>query len=233
MQGKAKMSASPQKGPISRLLRAFKMARRRIESAAKRRPAVAASASRPEGDLSPVSPELLSNLRSRWELTKLIRPRGVGIELGVATGAFSELLLSRSDLAFLYSVDSYADQKHNVDEYRAAIQTLMPFRNRNTIIRMPFDQAAALFPNEYFDLVYIDGFAEFGEEGGRTIYDWFPKVRIGGILAGHDYSPRWPRVIEEVDRFVDEKKLDLFTVGGTEESIDRANRFASWFTFRR
>lgn len=43
------------------------------------------------------------------------------------------------------------------------------------------------FPDEYFDLVYID--ADHTYEGcKRDIEDWYPKVKTGRFLMGDDYS---------------------------------------------
>lgn len=45
---------------------------------------------------------------------------------------------------------------------------------------------AIQFPNESFDLVYIDGAHDYLNTVA-DIHSWFPKVKKGGILAGHDY----------------------------------------------
>lgn len=46
--------------------------------------------------------------------------------------------------------------------------------------------AVKRFPDEYFDLIYID--ADHTYEGClQDIEDWYPKVKIGGCLTGDDY----------------------------------------------
>jgi hypothetical protein len=97
---------------------------------------------------------------------------------------------------------------------------------------MRFNEALPLFPDQYFDFIYVDGYAANGEEGGGTLYDWWPKLRRGGVFAGHDYSPDWPLVMKAVDSFTSEMGLRLFTVGGEPDSADTANLYASWFTVR-
>jgi len=176
--------------------------------------------------------QIFSTLRSRWELTRIVKPRGVGVELGVANGAFSELILRTSTLDYLYSIDMYGDRKHPVAQYKSALVRLAPYRARNSILRMRFDEALSLFPDRYFDFVYIDGFAANGEEGGATFYDWWPKLKTGGVFAGHDYSPDWPLVVKAVDRFIADTGVRLFTVGGEADPDDAQNRYASWFTVR-
>jgi hypothetical protein len=41
------------------------------------------------------------------------------------------------------------------------------------------------------DLVFIDALHDY-EHVKQDIGLWWPKVRIGGILAGHDFNHRWP-----------------------------------------
>lgn len=49
--------------------------------------------------------------------------------------------------------------------------------------------------------VYIDG--DHAYESVKTdILCWLPKVRAGGILAGHDYSTDWPDVIRAVNELL-------------------------------
>jgi Methyltransferase domain len=175
---------------------------------------------------------LIGTLKTRAEITRLVRPGGVGIELGVAHGVFSELILRTSHFSYLYSIDAYGDRKHPIAKYQAALVRLAPHRARNALIRMRFDEALSLFPDEYFDFIYVDGCAGNGEEDGQSFYDWWPKVRRGGVFAGHDYSPEWPRVMQAADRFVADKGVRLFTVGGEANPEDVANRYASWLAVR-
>ena len=176
---------------------------------------------------------LFPTLRSRWELTKLVRPKGVGVELGVANGVFSELILRSSALGYLYSIDSYSGRKHSVSQYKTALARLAPYRARNSILRMRFEEALPLFPDGYFDFIYVDGFAATGEEGGSTFYDWWPKLKTGGVFAGHDYCPEWPLVVKAANRFTSEIGVPLHTVGGQDDPVDSQNRYASWYTVRR
>lgn len=76
-------------------------------------------------------------------------------------------------------------------------------------------EAVKRFPDEYFDLVYID--ADHTYEGClRDIVDWYPKVKKGGFLLGDDYRRNKTRtgvrfgVIEAVNRFTSENNLSFF-----------------------
>ena len=51
--------------------------------------------------------------------------------------------------------------------------------------------AAAQFPDDYFDFVYLDG--DHTYDGVKTdIASYLPKVKSNGIIAGDDYAiGRW------------------------------------------
>ena len=57
--------------------------------------------------------------------------------------------------------------------------------------------------------IYIDGYAHTGQFGGRTLSDWWPKLKAGGIFAGHDYHPEWPRTVAEVNLFARSRGLPV------------------------
>ncbi len=42
---------------------------------------------------------------------------------------------------------------------------LEAYAARSTVLRATFAEALALFPDEYFDLVYLDGYAHTGNDG--------------------------------------------------------------------
>jgi len=170
-------------------------------------------------------------LQYRYDVAQLVVDRGIGIELGTAGGNFARRVLENSNLEFLYTVDAYSDEKHPIDEYRFAVQNLMPFRHQSQILRMRFDQALNIFPNNYFDFVYIDGYADTGEESGQTLYDWWPKLKPGGVFAGDDYHLHFPLVIKYVDQFVADKKL-LLNVIDCEPLDDWASKYPTWFVLK-
>ncbi len=68
------------------------------------------------------------------------------------------------------------------------------------VLRKPSVEAAGIFPDGSLFFVFID--AEHRHPDiENDIEAWLPKVRSGGILAGHDYrTPEWPDVTEAVDK---------------------------------
>lgn len=152
----------------------------------------------------------------------------VGIELGVASGGFSSAMVKSGKFKRFFGVDLYSDH-HDMAEYKKALQTVGLDANY-ALLRMSFDDALELFPDEYFDFIYIDGYAHTGEQGGKTFFDWLPKLKKGGLLAGDDYADNWPLVKEAVHYFVDQVEGDLHV---TDPDLVRKgevfNEFPSWF----
>ena len=184
----------------------------------------------PDWDVTRLS-SLFPHLTRRRDLLHLIRPGGIGVELGVAEGYFSEALLKHSALGHLYSIDMYAgDRGHDVEEYKRALRRLMPYRHRNSVLKMTFTEALDLFPDRYFDFIYVDGYAHTGEEGGTTFDDWLPKLKPGGILGGHDYNHRkWPLVVQAVNQFIAGTGLPLHIINDT-ATVEWNQGSPSWFT---
>lgn len=170
----------------------------------------------------------VSEFTQRSDVALLLSTGAIGVELGVAEGRFSESLLKTGRFSHLYSIDMWSgDRGHDVVQYKSALQRLLPFRGQSTALRMTFDEAIDLFPNESFDFIYIDAYAHTGEEGGKIFRQWWPKLKPGGIMAGDDYSSHWPLVVEAVDRFISDYHLELSVFSFTPFPGARSN-YPNW-----
>jgi predicted O-methyltransferase YrrM len=121
-----------------------------------------------------------------------------GAEIGVADGLFSERLCKELPDGHIYSVDVwalYGKEKKNyhyrdqaeVDRfYRVAYKRLSALSNC-TIVKKFSLEAAENFPSESLDFVYIDADHHL-KSVIEDIHAWADKVRVGGIVAGHDYA---------------------------------------------
>lgn len=145
-----------------------------------------------------------------------------GAEIGVSVGALSvNLLTAREDLNLLL-VDPYAagdksgtwfksgdtmarrpqsEQDKSFDRARRRVAKVAG--GRGHFLRMPSLEAAAYVADGSLDFAFID--ADHSYEGCRDdIHAWWPKVKNGGILCGHDYDhpdfPGWG-VKQAVDEF--------------------------------
>jgi Methyltransferase domain len=76
------------------------------------------------------------------------------------------------------------------------------------IHRMMTAEAAKLYEKESIDFVFID--ADHADEGCyRDMVDWWPLIKSGGTMAGHDWSGGW--VKHSVNKFVKEYNVTFST----------------------
>lgn len=162
-------------------------------------------------------------MKYRAELPILIAKNGLALELGVAKGVFSDQILTARQDVTLISIDRWSDH-HDFAEYEYAVGLLQRYGHRSIIKRATFDDALPQFPDAYFDFIYIDGYAHTGQEGGKTLTDWWPKLKTGGIFAGHDYHEEWPLTKQAVHDF-------LQSIGRRHTSFETTDgdQYPSWW----
>ena len=151
-------------------------------------------------------------IQHRADFYKILKSNNcnIGAELGVDRGEFSEKLNSTHLFAEFYAIDRWLDH-HTPEHYFFTLNRLKKYNV--TTLRCTFTEAVSLFADNYFDFIYIDGYAKQGQEGGITLKDWYPKLKPGGIFSGHDYHPKWQKTVNAVNKFSSEhnKKINLTT----------------------
>lgn len=159
---------------------------------------------------------------------------GFGVEIGVCYGEHADSILSAWKGDCLFLVDPWREQ--TVQEY----SDFLAYSPPDTIVRQKFYEnclsqtkermrghpgrsaivrdfsvpASGKFPDQFFAWVYIDA-NHAVEHVDADIKAWWPKVKMGGILCGHDYDGPWG-VKTAVDRFAASGKLRLFITGDGE-----------------
>jgi hypothetical protein len=159
-------------------------------------------------------------VENRLALARMLAIGGVGVEIGVHRGHYSEVLLTYSQLSLLYSIDPWAVNYTklkwlNMSQetcHRETVARLRRFGDRSHILRFPSLQAARLFDDHSLDFVFVDG-----DHSYKAIkFDlalWGPKVKQGGIFAGHDYDPKFPGVIKAVTEYSQRHRHHLIITG--------------------
>jgi len=164
---------------------------------------------------------------NRFDLINLL-PDGSnfkGIELGVAAGDYSAKLAASGKFEMLWGVDMYADT-HDTQQYKQALRNVGMEQNYK-LLRMTFDEALDLFPDNYFDFVYLDGYAGNGFEGGQTLRKWANKVKRGGVIAGDDYDEECSLLKQVVDEFVTQNGFELMVTEGAYD-FSAYGHYPSW-----
>lgn len=153
----------------------------------------------------------------------------IGLELGVAEGIYSKRMVNSNVFKVFYGIDAYADM-HDTFEYKRALKHIGLEANYK-LLRMKFDEALDLFDDSYFDFIFVDGYAHTGQEGGKTLYDWYPKLKVGGIMAGDDYHDDWPLVKHSVNEFAAQLGVELMTTDVVESNP--YSQFPCWYFFKQ
>jgi hypothetical protein len=138
----------------------------------------------------------------------------VGAEIGVYKGDNAEFILQLVNPKILYLIDpwnNFMDINSNeiigYTQYIIAQERLKEYGNKRLLKRTSLE-ASNLFSAEEFDFVYIDADHNY-ESVKQDINLWFPKVKRGGVLAGHDYHFTMEGVVKAVNEFCSDNKLTL------------------------
>jgi hypothetical protein len=133
---------------------------------------------------------------------------GIFVEVGSWHGKSTAYLASRVALArkhiVVYAVDVWLGYRKGapVSQFPSFLGNMVLANVIDIVIplRMTSQRATRLFQDEGVDFCFID--AEHTYEAVRDdLAYWFPKVRPGGLFAGHDYHDEFPGVKKAVDEF--------------------------------
>jgi hypothetical protein len=139
----------------------------------------------------------MNKIKHRIELLSLLPENPVVAELGVAEGLFSRDLLE-AGVSVLYSVDAWRhipnikgdgnfEQEWHDNNYENAKKLLEPFGERSIILRGLSTEMNIHVKDNSLDLLYMDC-NHLYEGVTAELNAWFSKVKVGGIIATHDYA---------------------------------------------
>ncbi len=114
-----------------------------------------------------------------------------GAEIGVRKGEYSERLCRNIPGLKLKSIDPWHRFRRNSQQrmdtyFNMTCNALSPYGVE--VIRKTSVEAVKEVGDGSLDFVYIDAMHEF-DFVMMDILAWVPKVRIGGMVSGHDYTP--------------------------------------------
>jgi hypothetical protein len=135
---------------------------------------------------------------SRIDLLKEIGlefPNGKGAEIGTFKGEFAkEILQNWSGTLYMVDVwkplgEEYLDSSNHAihsTAYSETMNNISGYEDRGVMVRATSEVAANMFDRESLDFVYIDANHAY-DFVVQDIKLWYPKVKSGGYLCGHDY----------------------------------------------
>ena len=157
--------------------------------------------------------EIIGPCKTREDIAMLCETQNQnmrGIELGVARGKYSLRIHNYFD--HFWCVDKWNDARHGLEEYNSLNKHI---KNKNisniTILREDFNSAVKLFEDNFFNFIFLDGYAKDKKQMRHNIDTWFKKLNPGGIFSGHDFQ--YPGVRQVADEFAFKNNLKLNVTG--------------------
>lgn len=167
--------------------------------------------------------DLLTQINGELDRDRVSRDMWMA-EIGVEGAGTSEALLQRFPSLHMLLVDPYhlnaddpivgkskqltAEGWEFFTSPLGPVQKTQPFRDRATHVIQGSVEAAAWVGRNSLDLVFIDGNHTY-VAARDDIAAWWPTVRLGGLMAGHDYTFSYPGVIQAVNEFALDAHLHL------------------------
>ena len=106
--------------------------------------------------------------------------------------------------------EEHKDLLKNEEEslYDICKRQIQPVSDYVNLIKGDSVKSSDKYEDESLDFVFIDG--DHSYDGVmRDIEAYFPKIRIGGVIAGHDYEGGWVDCKKAVDDFFNEGGLEI------------------------
>ena len=137
------------------------------------------------------------------------------VEIGVWKGgstAYMGVEIYNSGKKIEYdAIDTFEGSKeHGVVNglYEEALNNLKPIIDLKivNVIKSHSLEAVDKYEDESLDFCFVDGSHEY-EDVKKDILAYLPKVKKGGILAGHDYDKIWDGVIRAVDEILGQVEI--------------------------
>lgn len=151
-------------------------------------------------------------MKTRTDILHLIEKNTIGAEIGVFEGEFSIQINNIVTPKTLHLVDLFEGQMCSGDKDGNNIKYInLDSSYKNLLNKFANNSSINIFkgtsysfyktiPDNYLDFIYIDGDHTYNGvcldlEHSRN------KVKSGGVISGHDYTPTFEGVIRAVDEF--------------------------------
>jgi len=157
----------------------------------------------------------------------------VGCEIGVKSGRHARLMLENLDIKKLYLIDPWdffperfvLEGRARKGQFHFCAKQLSPWNEKIKYYTEFSEDAYKHFKNESLDFVYIDGNHDY-EFIKRDIELYWSKLKVGGLMAGHDFMEKWQGVIDAVnDSFGDNYE--------TGQTIEKKRNNVEWWIWKQ
>ena len=185
-------------------------------------------------------------LKDKNDLPRFLNAHGLfgnGAEIGVFKGDFSAHILANWLGKKLYLIDSWRHHKDQIDasnylsgdhleNLRKTLFKIYSYGERVALIRELSLEAVKLFKDGFFDFIFLDACHDY-KNVLADLRAWYPKVRSGGILIGHDFlDGMWllsPTSRVPTEFGVKSAVIDFAKELGIEYQVTEEKDFPTWY----
>lgn len=166
-----------------------------------------------------------------------------GVEIGTEKGEYAEVICQENPEMLLYCIDPWTCYDGNLGYKEEVTQEMFDSfrqeaRERLATYRCELIQdysmpASKRFEDNSLDFVYIDGNHRL-EYVIQDIVEWSQKVKIGGVVAGHDYirytKQQHSHIVEAVKAYTQAYRISPWFVLGRKEKLpsEIRDKYRSW-----
>lgn len=138
-------------------------------------------------------PKLYSNAVKTCEAGHFVE---IGTYLGTSAVYMAVEIINSGKQIKFDCVDSWDEEFFRTDYklevtddeiYKSFLKNIASVKHVINIVRAPSVDAATKYKDGSLDFVFIDAAHDFNSVLA-DLTAWYPKVKVGGVLAGHDYS---------------------------------------------
>lgn len=137
-------------------------------------------------------------IKSRNQLGELLEHFGLSghaVEIGCAEGLNAAMLIQQPAITQLYMIDAWQRLEQKGDggnpqswhdrNYKEALERTENYSDKRVVLRGLSSEMILNIPDDSLILAYVDGDHSFRGCLNDLLAIW-PKIKVGGILAGHD-----------------------------------------------
>lgn len=171
------------------------------------------------------------------ELLKHLGLQGHALECGIAEGRNAQVLIQSEQITKLYMIDAWThlkqsgdggyDQSWHDNNYKEMLERTEPFKEKRVILKGLSSEMIKQIPDDSLIFAYVD--AHHSYEGCyQDLLNIYPKMKVGGVIAAHDFLNLSYGVNRAVKDFVSQMFIPLKDVHTTEENGD-TSMVSCWF----
>jgi len=164
-------------------------------------------------------------IQTRTDLISTFPKNSIMAEIGVFQGSFSKVINTLLTPKELHLIDVFkgticsGDKDGNnliwanLDHEFNVLKIFFKDMKSVKLHKGKSEEILKTFSNDYFDVIYIDG--DHSYEGAMNDLKLAKeKIKIGGIISGHDYTSKVPGVFNAVNDFIAQNnlKIDFITL---------------------